>query len=110
MHSHHSGDHAALIFQHMADKLRIFHHRCPRLVHTVAVRDLIAQAGAHSRLLRRLLNLKKRASNSTEARMMVKDRRHTVLDTVHISRHRTQVSIMQCEIPVYRPPHPVQDI
>ena len=72
----------------MAYEFRIFHDRGSRLVHAVPVRDLVAQAGAHARFLRRFLNLKKGASDRTETCVMVKNRRHAAFDTVYISSHR----------------------
>ena len=49
MHTHHSGDHITVVCKCMLDKIHVLHNRLSGLIHTITVRNLIAQAGTDPR-------------------------------------------------------------
>ena len=48
MHTHHSGNHVAVICKCMFDKIHVLHYRFSGFLHSVTVRNLVAEAGTHT--------------------------------------------------------------
>ena len=48
MHTHHSGDHITVVCKCMLDKIHVLHYRFSGFLHSVTVRNLIAEAGTHT--------------------------------------------------------------
>ncbi len=51
MHTHHSGDHITVVCKCMLDKIHVLHYRFSGFLHSVTVRNLIAQTGTDTKIL-----------------------------------------------------------
>ena len=48
MHTHHSGDHITVVCKCMFNKIHVLHYRFSGFLHSVTIRNLIAEAGTHT--------------------------------------------------------------
>ena len=110
MHAHHAGQHICRILLSVTNPGFIFQDRLPRLIETVPVRHFITQTGTNAHFLCSLSDGKQAVLDFAEAGMVVKNRRHAVLNAFHVRRHSAQVRQIIGQMTVNVPPQPVQDI
>ena len=110
VHAHHARNHAALILQGVAYPGRVLQHSRPGLVLPVPVGNLIAQAGTHPELLRRVLDGEQAVVNLPKAGVMVKYRGHSILYRIQKSNPGALPCLLIGQMPVNGPPHAIQDI
>ena len=110
VHAHHSGNHVRVVGQGVFDPGRVLHHSFLRLVHPVAVRNLITQTGADSQFLSRVLDGEQAVVNLAEAGVVVEHRGDAVLDGVNIGSPGALAGLLVGQVAVDGPPHSVQNL
>ena len=80
----HGREHRVFVFLTVGDPVSVFLHGLDALFFAVAVRDLVAQARADTKLFGALADLEQRARNFAERRVMIEDRCDALLDAVDV--------------------------
>ena len=106
----HGLDHRVIGFQSIFGKFGVLLNSLQGLLFTVALGDLVAEAGPHACFLRDVPDGKKRTGDLAEAGVVVKDRRHAVADAVQDRCVGRRPGSVQSEPPVDRPPGAVEDL
>ena len=104
MHTHHSGDHITVVCKCMFNKIHVLHYRFSGFLHSVTIRNLIAEAGTHTQILRSFLDRIEGTCNMTEARMVVKHCSYTILDRINVCSICRKLCLLQCQMTVNCPP------
>ena len=110
MAAEHCLDHVTVFLLAPCEEVGVLLDALKTLFLPIALRNLIAEAGAHAELLCDILDRKQRTWNFTKRCMVIEDRRHTVPDALedrHIGACPCQIKI---QFPVDRPPHAVEDL
>ena len=104
MPAEHGGDHVGVLPGGPARELGVLGDGLIALLLAVAVGGLVAEAGAHARLLRDVLNREERPGNLEEAGVVVEDGGHAVADAVQDGRVRGGAGALRVEVAIDLPP------
>ena len=110
VHTKHRRQHRIGVFLTVLDKVGILLDRFLAFCFTVAIGNLIAQAGANAHLFRAVSDREQRSRDLLVARVMIEHRRHTVADALQIGSVSARPGIFQGQLTVELPPHPVEDL
>ena len=106
----HRGEHRVFLFLTVGDPVGVFLYGLDALFFAVAVRDLVAQARADTKLLGALADLEEGARNFAERRVMIEDRRDALLDAVDVECVRRSSCALERQLAVHRPPRAVEHL
>ena len=88
----------------LAHEIHVFPYRRATLALALAVRDLVAEAGAQAKLVRGAAYLREAARDRAVAGVVVKDRGDAAADALEEGRGRAVVDVLQVHGPVEPPP------
>ena len=106
----HGREHRVFVFLTVGDPVSVFLHGLDALFFAVAVRDLVAQARADTKLFGALADLEQRARNFAERRVMIEDRCDALLDAVDVECVCGGSRALECQLAVHCPPRAVEHL
>ena len=110
MSAEHRREHGVVSLRALGDPVGVFLDCLQALLLAVAVRDLIAQAGADAEGLGALGDGVQRAGDLAVGGVVVEDGGHALLDAVEVQRVGAGLRAIHIEVTVDGPPGPVQHL